>query len=430
MFSSFSSFSNPFRLPRFLSGGNNATIAVDPVEVHDVEIRSDKRSRTLKHLLRLNHVNNSIIYHDLEFHNHMAHILGSAYLFDAEPDHLNDIYNVEAKELEPWKDSPGEVSTYDWRDYLGDARYQRAYVDFFEDELVLNGYDWRKVLVTYLFQGKEPLINNLVSGLGHPLIHLGYAYELSSRDLAMEALAMAATSYNHLHKYLDDPSYTTPSPTNPSKSPLELLCRLQKDTRFEGVLRDPGPDNLQPLFRNHEALMLEYWNAWQISSDPTQDFQASQRAAAALLVASRKAGGAPYDFFLVHVLTTSHAVRILLPLLPAKYHIPLVRQWWLLTLSVYIAQLRPEILLRSVGDYDLKGRGWGWVDGQAVGGKYALDAHYVKGLRALKTAARTWGDEDRFYLKAAVRFGDEFDGWGGFGLSSREGAQPTGDKYA
>ena len=74
MFSSFSSFSNPFRLPRFLSGGNNATIAVDPVEVHDVEIRSDKRSRTLKHLLRLNHVNNSIIYHDLEFHNHMAHV--------------------------------------------------------------------------------------------------------------------------------------------------------------------------------------------------------------------------------------------------------------------------------------------------------------------------------------------------------------------
>ena len=37
-------------------------------------------------------------------------------------------------------------------------------MDFFEDELVLNGYDWRKVLVTYLFQGKEPLINNLVSG--------------------------------------------------------------------------------------------------------------------------------------------------------------------------------------------------------------------------------------------------------------------------
>ncbi|KAL8645184.1 MAG: hypothetical protein Q9226_007415 [Calogaya cf. arnoldii] len=428
MFSSFSSFSNPFRLPRFPSSGTSAAVDVKPVEVHDVEIQHDKRARTLKHLLRLNHVNNSIIYHDLEFHNHTAHILGSAYLFNAEPDHLNNIYNDESKELEPWKDSPNEVSTYDWRDYLGDARYQRAYVDFFEDELVLNGYDWRKVLVTYLFKGKEPLINNLVSGLGHPLIHLGYAYELSSRDLAMEALGMAATSYNHLHKYLDDPSYTKPS-SNPSKSPLELLCRLQKDNRFEGVLSDPGPDNLEPLFQDHEAIMLEYWNAWQIS-DPTQDFKASQMAAAALLVASRKPGGAPYDFFLVHVLTTSHAVRILLPLLPPKYHIPLVRQWWLLTLSVYIAQLRPEILLSSVSDFDLKGRDWEWVNKQAIEAKHAMDAHFVKGLRAMKTAAETWGDDDRFYSKAAVRFGQEFDGWGGFGRSSTEGGRPSNDKYA
>ncbi|KAL8977479.1 MAG: hypothetical protein Q9205_006731 [Flavoplaca limonia] len=347
-------------------------------------------------------------------------ILGSAYLFNAEPEHLNNVYNEESKEQEPWKDSPGEVSTYDWRDYLGDPRYQRAYVDFFEDELVLNGYDWRKVLTTYLFAGKEPLINNLISGLGHPLIHLGYAYELSSRDIAMEALGMAATSYNHLHKYLDDPSYNKPT-SNPSKSPLELLCRLQKDSRFDNVVSDAGPENLTPLFENHESLMLEYWNAWQIT-DPTNDFRASQMAAAALLVATVKPGsGAKFDFFLVHTLTTSHAVRILLPLLPAKYHIPLVRQWWLLTLSVYIAQLRPEILLSSVGGFHWKGRGWAWVDKRAVEGKHSLDAHFVKGLRAMKAAKATWGDKEGFYLKAAVRFGEEFDGWA-FGKNSVEGA--------
>lgn len=43
-------------------------------------------------------------------------------------------------------------------------RYQRAYVDFFEDQLVLNGYNWKKVLADYLFTGKEPLINCLVGG--------------------------------------------------------------------------------------------------------------------------------------------------------------------------------------------------------------------------------------------------------------------------
>ena len=50
-------------------------------------------------------------------------ILGSVYIFGGDVNHLNGIYEEQSKELEMWKDSPGEVSTYDWRDYLGDRRY-------------------------------------------------------------------------------------------------------------------------------------------------------------------------------------------------------------------------------------------------------------------------------------------------------------------
>ncbi|KAL9600536.1 MAG: hypothetical protein Q9179_003178 [Wetmoreana sp. 5 TL-2023] len=155
MFSSFSSFSNPLRLPRFLGGSSSSAVAIKAVEVHDVETMHEKRARTLKHLLKLNHVNHSVIYHKLQFHNHAPHILASAYLLGADSGHLNDIYDEESKELEPWRDSPEEITTY-----------QRAYLDFFEDQLVLNGYDWKKVLEEYLFKGKEPLINNLISGRG------------------------------------------------------------------------------------------------------------------------------------------------------------------------------------------------------------------------------------------------------------------------
>ena len=49
-------------------------------------------------------------------------ILGSAYLLGASHEHLNDIYDHDSKELEHWRDSPGEVSKYDWRDYLGNRR--------------------------------------------------------------------------------------------------------------------------------------------------------------------------------------------------------------------------------------------------------------------------------------------------------------------
>ncbi|KAL9127805.1 MAG: hypothetical protein Q9217_003389 [Psora testacea] len=423
MFSSFTSFSNPLSIPRFLQHSSGSTIDLTPVDVHVVEINPDKKPRTLKHLLKLNHANYAIVYHNLQFHNHAPHILGSAYLLGACSTHLDDIYDNESKELEPWADSPGEISTFDWRDYLGNPIYQRAYVDFFEDQLVLNGYDWKKVLNLYLFDGKEPLVNNLVAGLGHPLIHLGYAYELDNREIAMEALGMASTSYNFMHKYLDDPAYSKP-PFSPSSysttSPLEILKRIHEDDRFHNLFDHPGAHNIGFLFKTHESAVLEHWNAWQLPN-PKKQFEDSQYAATALLVGSQGEDcGKQYDFFLVHLLTTSHAIRILLPLIPTKFQLPLVRQWWLLTIAVYVAQLRPIIDVERFCNHETGRRGWEWVSKEAIESKWALDAHFVKALRAMKVAAITWGDlkEEGYYLKAAVKMCDEFDGWGGFGSMS------------
>ena len=106
--------------------------------------------------------------------------MGSAYILGGTHEHLNEIYEKESEQLEPWRDSPGEISQDDWRDFLGkrqyvtrccscrasidNTRYQRAFVDFFEDQLVQKRYDWKLLLEEYLFQGKEPLINGMISG--------------------------------------------------------------------------------------------------------------------------------------------------------------------------------------------------------------------------------------------------------------------------
>lgn len=195
----------------------------------------------------------------------------------------------------------------------------------------------------------------------------------------MEALGLAATEHDFLHRYLDDPSYTRPASFT-STSPLELLNKLATDDRFDGLFEEPGFDNFKPLFEKHESLVLEYWNAWDLSSsaDPIEQFRESQEAAVAMLVATVAPGTHAYNFFVVHVLTTSHAVRILLPMVPARFHISLVRQWWLLALTVYIAELRPKI----DPDYvprDTKGKGWNHVESQAINSQWATDAHYVKG---------------------------------------------------
>lgn len=141
------------------------TIDLPPVEVHNVETAPEKRPRTLKHLLRANHVNHSILFHNLQFDNHMPHILSSAYLLGASDQQLHTIYDAEAKDLEPWKPSPAEVTEDDWRGFLGERSYQRAFVDFFEDAMALkHNYDWKKVVEEYMFGGEEPLVNCLIGG--------------------------------------------------------------------------------------------------------------------------------------------------------------------------------------------------------------------------------------------------------------------------
>ena len=83
-------------------------------------------------------------------------------------------------------DSPHEVTRVDWNRWLGDKRYcvrtecsadayryVRAYLDFFEDEVVRSNYDWKRVVQRYVVEGDEPLLSGMISG-GISLLYLEY----------------------------------------------------------------------------------------------------------------------------------------------------------------------------------------------------------------------------------------------------------------
>src|SRR5688572_17933758 len=117
---------------------SSSTIAgIAPVEPSRYETSTIKRDRTLKHLLRSNHQSYAVLYSKLRFHNHLPHVcllslslchslltrpqvLGSAYLLGASADHLQALYDVESRDLDPWADSPAEISRGDWRSFLSD----------------------------------------------------------------------------------------------------------------------------------------------------------------------------------------------------------------------------------------------------------------------------------------------------------------------
>lgn len=49
--------------------------------------------------------------------------------------------------------------------------------------------------------------------------------------------------------------------------------------------------------------------------------------------------------------------------------------------------------------------------------------------RAMKEAANTWGDENEYFLKAAVHFSEQFTGWG-FGTKSQDEAAAIASRGA
>jgi hypothetical protein len=229
------------------------------------------------------------------------------------------------------------------------------------------------------------------AAVAHPLIHLGYAYELDSKTVAIEALALAACVYSPLHKYIDDPKYTKPSLLGETDGHgtdlLDILSKVRGDKRFDG-LYDHGSGDITKVLEEREEVFLEYWNQWTITN-PSQQFEETQSVAVAILMETAPSDETKFDFFFVHVLTSSHAIRILLPLIPAKFHVNLLRQWWLFTLAVYIAQTRPEIRHGSMEGYDVKGRNWKHVVHKALDGPHSKDAHYVKS----KPLPWLWEDE-------------------------------------
>lgn len=192
----------------------------------------------------------------------------------------------------------------------------------------------------------------------------------------MEALGLAAVQYSPLHKYLDDKTYTRKSALI-SSDPLDLLIKMSNDARFSDVPKIVEQSQIENIFEHHEELIMEYWNGWCID-DPARQLQLSQECAVALLVATVQPGSRAYSFLMVHLLTASHAMRVMLPLIPTGYHITLLREWWLLVLAVFVAMGRPLPDPNTV-EKDLKGNKWKYVEHQALNSAWSKDSHYVEG---------------------------------------------------
>lgn len=263
--------------------------------------------------------------------------------------------------------------------------------------------------------------------VAHPAIHLAYAYEFAMPEVASQALSLACTEYPNFHKLLDR-DQSRPS-TYQTRCLAEVLSHVKQDTRFDGVVETPGTVNYDLVLRKAHDTTVEHWNAWQIG-DAAKTMEHLCDVSVLVAIGSGYFDG-KYDFFYAHILTAAHAFRVLLPNFHRERHYSLLRQFGLYTILLYVLQFRLEVNADRIDSFDLAERDWNWVTKSALENKWGLDDHFFKVVRGIKSFRDLYGEKDGFYLRAAVKFVSEFNGWEGFGegvmgfLPSRDGFIPA-----
>ncbi|KAG6180343.1 hypothetical protein E4U10_007547, partial [Claviceps purpurea] len=200
-------------------------IPVPPVEIH---FANRGRARFLKHLLKANHL------HDIRVQGLGVDCRSWKHGRHRQPS---------------WWTATGRTS---WE--TSRTADQRAYLDYFVDKLAIDyAYGWKKAVGHYLFPCEKPLVHGLIiSELGHALIQLGLAYEVDSKEIAMEALALISVQNDFLYDYSSDSSLNKKSSIS-SDSILDLLDLMSKDGELDSLPDSRGFGDLESIFKGIKA---------------------------------------------------------------------------------------------------------------------------------------------------------------------------------
>lgn len=242
--------------------------------------------------------------------------------------------------------------------------------------------------------------------------------------MVTEALSLGCTEYVVCHELLDKPPQI-PSPYK-TVDLAEVIKRVQLDERFDGIVKLPGTVDFGIVLSQRFEALMEHWNAWVVN-DPVRQFERCCDLSV-LLALGAGYGDGKYDFFHAHIMTVAHALRVLWHYFPDDKRVSILRQYGLFTVLIYILQKRLPFGVEEITSVDTKGRDWDWVTQTALKHRWALDDHFFKVVRATKAFAETYGDKNHWYLKAAIKYLNDFNGWEGFGEGVL-GYLPTRDGY-
>ncbi|KAI9258025.1 hypothetical protein BDA99DRAFT_515054 [Phascolomyces articulosus] len=198
---------------------------------------------------------------------------------------------------------------------------------------------------------------------------------------------------------------------------VDLMEEIHRDTDFDGVVKFTDSNKIRAFLANSQAVekVKAYASRWHVHDD-AKDLQAKVKelyTACMLCYGSTaiREQGIKLDFFLMHALTSIHAIHLLLPILAPNEAAALLKGHAAATLSYYVSRGRPsmqvELLLKYESDEAANDSGNPWLKicERAI---HAPEAHIIKVVRACAVGQIVYGHDGRSepFEKAWVRLAD------------------------
>lgn len=266
--------------------------------------------------------------------NHLPMALTALERMHAAPDRLNQYfqYYIQAKRLDIMhaKEKNDLITKKNWENYLGQKVYYPNYIEFFTQEIKTHGVE--QTLRTY----SDKLLQGITSL--HGLIRLAYAIESHHQTEIIAALAHFSAYYMELS--------ITKSKTGNEQNPLVVFEKIKIAL---GDSRKPYTEG-SIYGRLIKAASLPEFSEWVDSLAINSNTLPDCAALLISLYASTK------DFVVLHAVTTTHALRVVIPYVNDQH--AALSHYWRMLCALYIAVGAPQLSSKTIS---FKAENWGEI---------------------------------------------------------------------
>jgi len=248
--------------------------------------------------------------------NHLPMCLYALHAMGASDQRLLDFYDWYVPRLTRRPAATGRIERDDWRSALGRHTANAEYFELFSEQA--EGTSIERLLHEYL----PELFSGVGGGGFHPLIRLAYALEMQSRDELCEALA----AWCMVYAPLGEPELIERRPLH------ESVTEIASDPYFRGArFTQRGI-----LRRMQQAAADPRFAAALRRSAPPKDGLVASLAKLSLHTFL----SAP-SFVTLHLVTSSHALRVVDSIVPLRYE--WLVGYWTAWLAAYVSLGAPDV---------------------------------------------------------------------------------------